>query len=147
MSIQDQNKNIVRRWVKEYLSTGDESVAMALTAPDSRLYFPGYPEPLVRDEAKAVLPALRIGFPDLRFHIEEMSAEGDKVFARLLMEGTHRGEFQGMPPTNRSAKLRVLVEFRLRDGKIIEDRPIFDRLDMLEQLGVISIPMKAKMVA
>jgi len=147
MSINDSNKRVVVRWFQDYLNTGDMDVVMELTTPESRLYFPGYQEPLIPEEAKLILPALRAGFPDLRFHIEEMITEGNKVFARLTMQGTHKGEFQGMPPTNKSVKLRVHVELKLRDGKIIEDRPMFDRLDMLEQLGIFTMPVKAKQVA
>jgi hypothetical protein len=47
---------------------------------------------------------MRGGFPDLQWTLEEMIAEGDKVAARFIMRGTHRGTFFGVPPTGRYAE-------------------------------------------
>jgi predicted ester cyclase len=142
MSIQDTNKKLARRWVESYLSTGDEKVAREICADNYQLFFPGVEKPMKYDEAKNVIPTMRVGFPDLDFHIDSIVCDGDKVVMRMNMQGKHKGEFQGISPTEKNFKLGVLVEFLCRDGKIVEDRPYFDRLSMLEQLGVI--PLHAK---
>jgi steroid delta-isomerase-like uncharacterized protein len=142
MSIQDQNKKIARRWADNFLNTGDLSVAEELCAENYRLYFPGVDKPMDYEAAKGVLPAMRAGFPNLRFRIEDIVAEDDWVVCRLSMEGTHKGEFQGVAPTGKRVKMSCLVELRFRDGKIVEDRPFFDRMEMMEQLGVIPLHMK-----
>jgi predicted ester cyclase len=41
---------------------------------------------------------LRKAFPNLRFTIEELVAEGDIVAGHLIMSGTHEGALRGMPP-------------------------------------------------
>lgn len=41
---------------------------------------------------------LRDAFPDLRFEIEELVAEGGVVAGRLIMSGTHEGPLVGVPP-------------------------------------------------
>jgi predicted ester cyclase len=38
------------------------------------------------------------GFPDLRFPIEDLVAQGDKVVARVSVRGTHQREFMEIPP-------------------------------------------------
>ena len=147
MSIQDQNKQLARRWAESFLSTGDMKIAEELCAEDYCLFYPGVDKAMGYEEAKGVLPTLRAGFPDLRFNIDNMSAEDDRVVVRMRMEGTHKGEFQGISPTGKRVKLGCLVELKCRDGKIVEDRPHFDRLSMLEQLGVIPLHVKEPMMA
>jgi steroid delta-isomerase-like uncharacterized protein len=142
MSIQEQNKKIARRWAESFLNTGNLEIAKELCADNYRLFYPGVDKPMEYEAAKAVLPSIRDGFPDLHFQIENIIAEDDRVVCRLNMEGTHRGEFQGMAPTGKRIKLSCLAELRFRDGKIVEDRPYFDRLHMMEQLGVIPMEMK-----
>ncbi len=39
----------------------------------------------------------RQAFPDVMYTIEDVLAEGDKVFGRLTMHGTHTGAFLGSP--------------------------------------------------
>lgn len=40
-------------------------------------------------------------FPDLNFTIDDMVVEGDKVVTRFTMTGTHKGEWNGVHPTNK----------------------------------------------
>jgi hypothetical protein len=40
-------------------------------------------------------------FPDLRFSIEQMLSEGDRVAMQLLMEGTHQGAWPGIPASGK----------------------------------------------
>jgi predicted ester cyclase len=41
------------------------------------------------------------GFPDLRLTVEDAVGEGDLVAQRVHFAGTHAGEFQGLPPTQK----------------------------------------------
>jgi predicted ester cyclase len=47
-------------------------------------------------------------------------AEGDYVVERFTASGTHRGEFMGAAPTNRTVAMPGINIFRLRDSKIVE---------------------------
>jgi predicted ester cyclase len=40
-----------------------------------------------------------MSFPDLRFNIEQMIAERDRVVSQLVMEGMHQGTRMGISPT------------------------------------------------
>jgi predicted ester cyclase len=44
---------------------------------------------------------LRVVFPDIVYNIEDLIAEDDKVVARWTAQVTHKGEFMGIPPTNK----------------------------------------------
>jgi steroid delta-isomerase-like uncharacterized protein len=78
---------------------------------------------------------LRSAFPDLRVRIDEQVAEDRKVVTRKTFEGTHRGEFMGVPPTGRPIAWEVIDILTLKDGRISEHRVIFDQLSLRQQLG------------
>jgi steroid delta-isomerase-like uncharacterized protein len=69
---------------------------------------------------------------------EELIAEGDRVVERWTGRGTHRGEFQGIPPTGKQVAVPGVVFYRIRNGKIAEFRGSFDMLSMLRQFGAVS---------
>jgi len=81
-------------------------------------------------------------FPDLRFTIEDMVAEGDKVAVRLTGTGTNKGEFRGIPPTNKKVTLWEIQIDRVAGGKFVEGWSRYDTLGLMQQLGVIPTPKK-----
>ena len=62
------------------------------------------------------------GFPNLRFTVEQMMAEGDQVASRIVMQGTHEGTWLGIAPTGKEVSIRMIVIHRIVNGKIVEDR-------------------------
>ena len=58
-------------------------------------------------------------FPDLHLSIEELIAEGDRVFCRSTMTGTHDGEYKGIPATGRHIASESAEVFRVVDGKFV----------------------------
>jgi predicted ester cyclase len=58
-------------------------------------------------------------FPDLHIALEELIAEGDRVFVRTTMTGTQDGEYKGIAPTGRNVAADGAEVFRLTDGKIV----------------------------
>jgi steroid delta-isomerase-like uncharacterized protein len=136
----EENKAIVRRFMEELLSTDNLSVADEILAPDFRFYFAGSPNPMDLERYKEFLVARRAAFPDRRFVVEDMIAEGDKVSARFTMRGTHKGEFRGIAPSGTEVTMTGIDMIRLRDGKMVEDRVEVDQLGMMQQLGVITTP-------
>ena len=78
---------------------------------------------------------MRAGFPDLRLSIKEQISEGEKVVSRFEWTGTHRGEFLGVPATERPVKVWGMVIDRLQDGKIKETRILMDTLGLMMPTG------------
>jgi predicted ester cyclase len=58
-------------------------------------------------------------FPDLHCSLDELVAEGDKVFLRTTMTGTHDGEYKGIDPTGRHVSTEAAEVFRIEDGRFI----------------------------
>jgi len=84
------------------------------------------------------------GFPDWRETIEDIIAEGDKVWVRFTGTGTHTGEWRGLAPTGKKVTFRGVQIWRLVDGKVVSKASILDLLDALNQLGAIEYTEKAK---
>ena len=58
-------------------------------------------------------------FPDLHVSLDELIAEGDKVFLRSTMTGTHDGEYKGVPATGRHVATEAAEVFRIADGMFV----------------------------
>jgi predicted ester cyclase len=107
-----------------------------LVDAECRYFMPGSNEPAEGAEGvKQVIAAFRAAFPDLHVEIDEVVADGDVVMARVTPTGTHNGELMGVAPTGRTVSWTVSHCARFSNGKLIEDRIVFDRADLMEQLG------------
>ena len=98
-----------------------------------------------RDGVRQNLEMMFKAFPDLRFEVEQILASGDHVIARVRVTGTHKGNFAGIAPTNKSVSWRGCNAVELRNGKAIRGRLYADHASLFQQLGVLSLP-KAKAV-
>src|SRR6185295_5726262 len=129
----ETNKVLVRRVVDEAQSKGNLAVVDELFADDfvDHTPFPGVPP--TRDGVKMLFGYLRSAFPDLQVHVQEQIAEGEKVATRRVFEGTHRGEFLGVPPTERTISFEVIDILTFRGGKIAEHRVILDQAALQRQ--------------
>jgi predicted ester cyclase len=78
---------------------------------------------------------LFLAFPDLRFTIDDLIAEGDKVVTRWTLRGTQRGEFMGLPPTGNPVSWSGIKITRVVEDKIVEDGVEQDTLGLMRQLA------------
>jgi predicted ester cyclase len=71
---------------------------------------------------------------------ENLVIQGDMVAARLVVTGTHRGDFAGIPPTGKAVSMQVFDLIRVVDGKATEHWGLSDQFGLLQQLGAIPAP-------
>lgn len=86
---------------------------------------------------KAVLGAFIQGFPDMKIVLEDKIAEGDLVCTRGYFTGTHKGEFMGIPATNKSVKVNFIDVWRFEGGLAAENWVRMDNVGMMQQLGLM----------
>ncbi len=79
-------------------------------------------------------------FPLYELIVEEMLAEGDKVFVHVTFRGTHEGEFAGIPATNAEVEIPIALVYRIEDNMIAEHWMLADVMTMMQQLGAIPTP-------
>ena len=139
MSI-EQNKQIALRYAKDGWGTMPnwERVWDELVSPDVVHHFNSSPQPIIGLEAnKEFNASLFQGFPDIKQTIEDVVAEGDKVMYRTTMEGTHTGEFLGIPPTGKSGKINDFTLLRIANNQIVEWWYECNLLELMKQLGLM----------
>ncbi len=135
MTQTEKNKEMVREIFEKVLNGGKLGVLDSLIAPD---YVENNPAPGQTAGAAGVkvrIQGLRAAFPDLRFFLEELVGEGSIVAARYHWEGTHRGAFLGIAPTNRRIAVRGMDFYRFEGGRLVEHWDNVDEFGMLSQLG------------
>lgn len=103
----EENKALVRRYYDDILNARKLETLPAFWADEQMI------EP-VRRGCFSYFTA----FPDLHVAIDELIAEGNKVFCRSTMTGTHDGEYKGIPPTGRNISAESAEIFRIVDGQI-----------------------------
>jgi len=136
MSI-EQNKALVRR-LYEALNDGPEAmeaVRAEIFAADAISHFSG--QTLDYGAHAQFDGMVSAAFPDQRYTVEDLVAEGNKVTVRFTTRGTHLGEFQGIPATGKSGCLAGIAICRVNSGKIVEQWVENDQLGLLQELGVI----------
>jgi steroid delta-isomerase-like uncharacterized protein len=90
--------------------------------------------------ARQGLEMLLKGFPDLRIEVEQILASGDHVVTRARLTGTQKGNYAGIPPTNKSVSWRGCNVVEIRNAKVVRGRIYADNVSLLQQIGAISMP-------
>jgi steroid delta-isomerase-like uncharacterized protein len=85
-------------------------------------------------ELEAIVAAWRRGFPDLRFEIGDVVAEEGRVAVRATLTGTHRGEWNGRPPTGNRIAVDHIFLLRFEDGLLVEVFEVLDSAALRRQL-------------
>jgi predicted ester cyclase len=111
----EENKSVIRRFVEEVQNNKNWDVFDELNAEDfvNHSAPPGVPND--REGGKLYLAGFMGAFPDSRFTIDDMIAEGDQVVTKKTFTGI----------------------MRVRDGKIVEHWLAMDQLSFMQQLGVL----------
>ncbi len=143
MDQQEHAKAIYQRMVDDVVNQGKFEVVDELFSPAyvDHAAPPGVPGGL--EGVKAVFGMFRTAFPDVKFIIDQMVAEGDIVATLVHGEGTNNGPFMGQAPTGKHAVWRSVGFFRVEEGKIIEHWGIPDLFGLMIQLGFIPEPSAA----
>jgi C-1 hydroxylase len=132
-STAERNKTLFRGFVDAW-NSGDAHAMQDFWSP--RMVHHDRVRDCRPDEVFALMSTFMAAFPDLRFEIEDLIADGDLVAARMTARATHRGEFMGLPPTGKPIAVSVMGEVRIEDRHIVEHWNVMDEVHLLQQLGL-----------
>ena len=114
-------------------------------APEFKLFVPSNTTtPVTRDDYLAMVKMMSAAIPDMVHNITEFLPVKDRVIVRVVIQGTHLGELQGIPPTGNKVTVSFIAIFRLKDGLVVEEVAEEDFLGLYQQLGLELRPKEAK---
>lgn len=76
-------------------------------------------------------------FRDSRITVLEQIAEDNKVVSVMTWTAVQVNDIQGIPASGRSFEIRGIAIDYFKDGKVIKHFPLFDQLNMMQQLGAM----------
>jgi steroid delta-isomerase-like uncharacterized protein len=133
----DSNRQLVRRYMDECWNQGNLNTVSELVAGNCLYHDPVFPNLTSgADNLRRHIETCRSGFPDLKFTIDDTIAERDEVVLHWTANGTHKGQFLGMAPTNKKASVTGTSIFRIEGSKIAEQWANWNLMSMMEQLGL-----------
>jgi predicted ester cyclase len=141
---EEDNKAVVRRWIETFNNPYTPQTEVDVLAPGYVAHAPGLPGPLDLEAWRQFTATFVEAFPDLRLTVEDIFSEGDTVAARVAFRGTHRGQFQGIPPTDKEVAFSSIEIDRMVDGKVQEHWFEMDLLGLMGQLGAIPEPEQSE---
>jgi predicted ester cyclase len=136
----EDNKAVVRRWIETFNNPYTPQTEVDALAPGYIAHAPWLPGPLDLEAWSQFTAAFVEAFPDLRLTVEDIFASEEMVAARVSFRGTHRGEFQGIPPTGKEVAFSSIEIDRMVDGRVAEHWFEMDLLGLMGQLGAIPEP-------
>lgn len=129
----EENKAIVRGFIEAYNKRNFDSLD-EFVAPD----YVDHANNIQGPESLKQLMNMGIkGVPDWHETIEDIIAEGDKVWVYLAYTGTHTGEMFGITPTGNKITATAVDIYRIDNGKLAEYWNVTDKLALLKPQGVI----------
>ena len=135
----EENKAIVRKFIQSYnerkLDLIDDFVASN---------YIDHGKNIGREGLKQLISMGISAFPNWYEAVEDIIAEGDKVWVLLTYTGTHRGEFMGLAPTGKKITSKAVDIYRVVDGKLAEYWNVTDNVNIFRQVGAIEITEKGK---
>jgi steroid delta-isomerase-like uncharacterized protein len=132
----DQTEAVAHRWHLEMVQEGKLELAEQTPTPDVTIHvnqqvFQG------TDAAKQLAAGLKAAFPDIQIaHLETLTS-GASVAIRWTADGTHQGDYFGVPPTGKRIHVEGIDLFHVQDGKIAEAWIENDNLSVLQQMGAV----------
>jgi steroid delta-isomerase-like uncharacterized protein len=130
----DANRALARRAIGYNHGTADDPIE--IFAPDFVAYLPGQ-SPMDRAMLDRFTADFSVGFPGHTIEVHDQVAQGDIVVSRSTVQGVHSGAFAGVPATGQSIEVGAIVMFKVRDGRVVEQRAEVDFLGLLRQIGAI----------
>lgn len=138
----EQNKALIRRYIEavDANDSDDWSALDEYIAEDFVAHNPPIPGvTLDRDGMKLACATLRAATPGSH-QITMQVAEGDLVVSQILGRGVHKGNFLGIPATNKDVETTGIAIHRVRDGKIVEYWSVVNVAHILQQVGALPAP-------
>lgn len=139
VTVTDQRKQRLAAFIRMVWDEGNADAADTCVAETYTIHHdPGDPwegQNLDRAEFKDRVRKSRTAFPDQRFDIQGMFADGDSVVMTWLWNGTHKGDLPGFPATGQTIHMSGATAYMFdSEDRLAGHWQIADRLGVFQQL-------------
>jgi steroid delta-isomerase-like uncharacterized protein len=132
------NKELVKKFYKEVWNERKVQCVDKYLSPSHALVDPNATDAMTGPAAyKAVLTRFLRAFSNLKFEVQDMVGEEDKVVASWIISGVHTGEYNGIAPTNKKITVEGISIHQIADGKIMDSYSVWDALGLMKKIGAI----------
>jgi steroid delta-isomerase-like uncharacterized protein len=135
VAVEEQNKELAKGLFSA-IDAGNFDKLKGLFADDFALKVPGFDEPWGTDMLFQAIKSHYTAFPDWTHVIEDVVAEGEKVAVKLIQNGKHEAEYEGIPATGIEATMPAMHLFTIKNGKVVDWFTVEDYLGLYMQLGM-----------
>ena len=130
-SLEERNKTLIRSFIHEIFNEHNLSSIEKYFGNET---VEGSPQAGKSGEGfKLMLTEFFKAFPDWRANIEHIVAENNLVMIFLNGNGTHKGDFREIPPTDKLVNIRSADLYKIENGIIIGHWDVVDQLNLLKQ--------------
>ncbi len=88
-------------------------------------------------ELKEHIQVFEAAFPGYKLEPKETIVEEDKVSVSFNFIGTQKGDFNGIPASNKTVNIPGFISYHVKDGKIVSHDMVVDTMSLMQQLGAI----------
>jgi predicted ester cyclase len=139
-------RDIADRDIRAF-NTRDDALAVADVTDDVEITAPGGMTVKGKAEVVQFNKNWQEAFPDSKLRLVAFHDAGTVGVLEGIFEGTHTGVFHtpmgDIPPTNKSVRGEYIQVMELRGDKVAKGRLLFDRMQLMEQLGLVPVPAGA----
>ncbi len=130
----EENKQVVLRFNKEFLETGNTEVLKEIVADTFTNHTAAANSPKDISGIIQFITVLHKRFSDLSIQIHELIGEDDTVAARKTITARHTGEIMGHMPTGKKVIMNVIEIVFLKDGKYTDHWSRNDIMQVIQGL-------------
>lgn len=139
MTVNQARKQRLAQFIRQIWDEGDADAAADYLAPAYTIHHdPGDPwegVTLDLDGFKDRVRRSRAAFPDQRFDLQRLVADGDTIVVTWLWEATHQGDLPGFPASGRTVRMSGATAYLFDDlDRLAGHWQIADRLGVYQQL-------------
>ena len=128
------------RWAFDVLNTHDVTPLKGFWTDETVERFPTRTRHGA-DDIAAEFTAAFAALPDFRMRVEAVAEQGDEVFVRWHLTGTHSGAaWEGIAPSGKRIELDGMDHFTVRDGRVVSNFVVFDQLQFARAVGFVPQP-------
>jgi len=133
----EKNKALAKRWCEEIWSKGNIEVVDELIAEEFVFTYPVPGTPANKEGYKQSVKMFTTAIIPTNPTTDDIIAEGNKAVVRWTYRGIHKGEYMGVPATDKEITITGISILHIKDGKIVKEWGEMDNLSMMTQLGII----------